>query len=58
MQTLHNREVAVRIAVNRAQALKAQRLIAAAGIDLNLTQAVNALLVKGLKALQIEANND
>ena len=56
MQTLHNREVAVRIAVKRAQALKAQRLIAAAGIDLNLTQAVNALLVKGLKALEIEAN--
>ena len=55
MQALHNREVAVRIAVNRAQALKAQRLIAAQGIELNLTQAVNALLVKGLRALEIEA---
>ena len=46
MQTLHNREVAVRIAVNRAQALKAQRLIAAAGIDLNLTQAVTLYWLK------------
>ena len=56
MQTLHNREVALRLAVNRANALKAQRLIAAAGIELNLTQAVNALLKRGLKALEEEAN--
>jgi len=54
MQTLHNREVAVRIAINKAQALKAQGLIADQGIDLNLTQAVNALLLKGLKALEAE----
>ena len=54
MQTLHNREVAVRIAINKAQALKAQGLIADQGIDLNLTQAVNALLLKGLKSLEAE----
>ena len=58
MQTMtKNRQPAVRITVETALALEAQDLILARGIEINVTQAVNAMLLKGLKALRAEAEN-
>jgi|TARA_B110000908_G_C10116437_1_gene385506 hypothetical protein len=54
MQPMYNREPAVRIAVSKSMALKAQGMINDHGIELNLTQAVNTLLLKGMKALALE----
>ena len=58
MQTItKNRQPAVKITVETALALEAQDLILARGIEINVTQAVNAMLLKGLKALRAEAEN-
>ncbi len=55
MQTrTKNRQPAVRITVEKAMAIEARDLILARGIELNLTQAVNTLLLKGLRALRLE----
>ena len=49
-----NRQPAVKIIVDKAMALEAQDLILSQGIELNLTQAVKAILLKGLQALRAE----
>lgn len=55
MQTMtKNRQPAVKIIVDKAMALEAQDLILSQGIELNLTQAVKAILLKGLQALRAE----
>ena len=55
MQTMtKNRQPAVKIIVDKAMALEAQDLILSQGIELNLTQAVKAICLKGLQALRAE----